>query len=576
MNDTFGAEVGRTVPAIEGIVDLVPIGRGGFGTVFRGYQADINRTVAIKVLNGPAHDREADRRFRREVTAMGAISHHPNVVPVYAIGVAADGRPFLVMPYLPGGTLKDRLGTLTWQQMVDLGSKMSGALQAAHDVGVLHRDVKPANILWSAWDEPQLGDFGIARLHDATRTAPGLVVASLTWAAPEVLEGKPASPASDVYSLAASLHAAITGRSPYAPGPDEPMATTVARIAAQPPPDLVVLGVPHAVNDVIAAGLAKDPTDRPVSARAFGDALVATVAEQPVRGRQPTRVPVVEPVAAADPDTVANAPAGVAPRPLAAADVGRRHTADEQPTLVDDTTGGAHHEPVAARGGAALRPNRRPRRATVAAGLAGCVVLLLLALLGRQLLTGRDDSSGSSRARAAARSTAPGTVASTAAPAPGTSASLPGATRKPSTSVTAPEAHSRPSSTTSGPTTSSTTTQTTSAVAGPGQGAAQVSGALTNYYRLVSQGAYDLTWPQLTPAYQHRTGGFARYTGFWKNYTRVDLSNVRVDGDLTATATLRYRQTNGGVVEERGRFRFVRLPSGALAIDSYRVSSRIA
>jgi len=590
VTDNPGGAAGRAVPEIEGIFDLVPIGRGGFGTVFRGHQADINRTVAIKVLNGPPHDAEAARRFRREVTAMGAISHHPNVVPVYAIGVAGDGRPYLVMPYLPGGTLADRLG-MPWQQMVDLGSKMSGALQAAHDVGVLHRDVKPANILWSAWNEPQLADFGIARLHDTTRTAPGMVVASLTWAAPEVLEGKPASPASDLYSLAACLHAAITGRSPYAPGPDEPLATTVARIASQPAADLTAYGVPHDLNEVIAAAMAKDPARRPASARSFGDALVGAAAAQPAMDRVPAPVPtiepvVVEPVAVVEPSSWEQP--GPVERPHVPASEERVASRTPDPTLVAERSGGVGRSQrtsdVPAIGDGPQEDRRR--RLRLAAVLGACLVALLLVLLGRQWLSRNDTGSSADRrsstsatGQTSGRGTRSASTANSSAPAtntgPGTSGAVP-TTDTPTTEAPTTDPPIRPSQTDPGPTSSApTTAATTSSTVVPGQGATQVADTLNRYYSLIGRGEYNTTWAQLTPEYQRRTGGFDAYTRFWKHYDRVDLSNIRIHGDLTGTATLRYHQTDGAVVQESGRFRFVRRPSGDLAIADYRVSSRI-
>lgn len=97
---------------------------------------------------------------------------------------------------------------------------------------------------------------------------------------------------------------------------------------------------------------------------------------------------------------------------------------------------------------------------------------------------------------------------------------------------------------------------------------------LASYYQLLGRGSYATTWAQLTPAYQQRIGGYSAYTAFWQHYDKVELSRVRQDGDLAATATLRYHQRNGTTIQESGRFQFVRLASGSLAIDAYRVSSR--
>ncbi|MEJ7584136.1 MAG: serine/threonine-protein kinase [Acidimicrobiales bacterium] len=182
-------------PVIDGITGLEVIGRGGFGTVYRGRQEEFKRTVAVKVLDASADENDVRRRFGHEIAAMGAVSHHPHMVAVYAAGTTADRRPFLVMPYLPGGSLAERIeqGPVPWPEAVSLGTRLAGALAAAHSVGVLHRDVKPGNIMFSSYGEPQLADFGIARIAGSTRTATGLVTATVTYAPPEILraDGRP-------------------------------------------------------------------------------------------------------------------------------------------------------------------------------------------------------------------------------------------------------------------------------------------------------------------------------------------------------------------------------------------------
>ncbi|MGZ6979453.1 MAG: serine/threonine-protein kinase, partial [Acidimicrobiia bacterium] len=148
--------------SVPGYGNLVEIGRGGFGVVYRAEQADVHRVVAIKILSG--YDEDARRRFDREREAMGILSSHPNIVTVYASGFAGD-YPYLVMEYLDRGSVADELahGPMSWREAIDIGVKLSGALQAAHSAGILHRDVKPENVLVSAYGEPKLADFGIAR-----------------------------------------------------------------------------------------------------------------------------------------------------------------------------------------------------------------------------------------------------------------------------------------------------------------------------------------------------------------------------------------------------------------------------
>src|SRR5437763_4219090 len=127
-------------PAIRDVEGLEVIGRGGYGIVYRGRQPDLDREIAVKVISAPATETSAATRWRREITAMGRLSNHPNIVAVYSGGVTDDGLPYLVMPYLPGGSLQDRLvrdGPLPAGEVAALGAKLAGALAAAHGVGVL-------------------------------------------------------------------------------------------------------------------------------------------------------------------------------------------------------------------------------------------------------------------------------------------------------------------------------------------------------------------------------------------------------------------------------------------------------
>jgi len=252
-------------PAVPGIEDLTEIGRGGAGVVYRGRQPDLDRVVAVKVVFSGGTPATDLARWRREVTAMARLSNHPNIVAVYDGGTTADGLPFLVMPYVPGGTLGDRVrseGTLGADEVVATGRRLAGALSAAHAAGVLHRDVKPDNVLLSPYGEPQLTDFGIARLLDATATTTHGVHATVAYAAPEVLIGQPASEASDVYSLGATLHACLTGAAPFVAGDGEPLLALAVRVASDAPADLRAAGVPDVLAEIVDRAMAKDPRDR--------------------------------------------------------------------------------------------------------------------------------------------------------------------------------------------------------------------------------------------------------------------------------------------------------------------------
>jgi serine/threonine-protein kinase PknK len=291
---------------VDGYEDLTEVGRGGFGIVYRASQVEFNRTVAVKVLTG-VFDESARGRFERERRALGSLSGHPNIVTVYAAGFTSDGRPYIAMEFLPGGTLAERLSgrALSWPEAASIGIKIAGALQQAHELGVLHRDIKPENILMSAYGEPKLADFGIARLQGGYETRSGVITATYAHAAPELLDGKPPSPASDVYSLASTVYSLITGRAPFvSDADDDTLPAVIARIATQPPPNLRDQGVPDSLCETLERGLAKDPTHRTASAAEFGHELQAALR---VAGHQPDDL-VVLPAPVPPPDGPAAAP----------------------------------------------------------------------------------------------------------------------------------------------------------------------------------------------------------------------------------------------------------------------------
>ncbi|KCL58732.1 serine/threonine-protein kinase PknK [Mycobacterium tuberculosis] len=235
-----------------GFDNVEEIGRGGFGVVYRCVQPSLDRAVAVKVLSTDL-DRDNLERFLREQRAMGRLSGHPHIVTVLQVGVLAGGRPFIVMPYHAKNSLETlirRHGPLDWRETLSIGVKLAGALEAAHRVGTLHRDVKPGNILLTDYGEPQLTDFGIARIAGGFETATGVIAGSPAFTAPEVLEGASPTPASDVYSLGATLFCALTGHAAYERRSGERVIAQFLRITSQPIPDLRKQGLPA---DVAAA-----------------------------------------------------------------------------------------------------------------------------------------------------------------------------------------------------------------------------------------------------------------------------------------------------------------------------------
>ncbi len=255
-------------------VELHEIGRGGFGIVYTARQPAFERTVAVKVLT--LTDERTMRRFDRERHALGMVSNHPNITPVFASGFTTDGLPYLAMELMRGGSLADRLaaeGPMPWERVLALGVKLAGALETAHRAGILHRDLKPANILLSEYDEPRLADFGIASLDDGQQTRTGVITASVAYAAPEVLDGRRPGFQADVYGLAATLYTLIAGTAPFSVEEEESVLALVMRIARDPVPDLREHGVPDAFASVLETGMAKSSDDRYVTAAAFGAAM---------------------------------------------------------------------------------------------------------------------------------------------------------------------------------------------------------------------------------------------------------------------------------------------------------------
>jgi serine/threonine protein kinase/DNA-binding NarL/FixJ family response regulator len=261
--------------ARAGFEDARLIGKGGFGAVYRCVETGLDRTVAIKVLH-PNHDEEDLTRFLREQRAMGRLMGHPNIVGVLYVDVTDRGEPFIVMPYHARGSIHDRIrdsGPLSTRECLRLSVKIAGALETAHAAGILHRDVKPANILVSAYGEPQLADFGIARVEGSFKTSSGLVTASPAYAAPEVLAGRPPTIASDIYGLAATVFCALTGHAAYERREGERIVTQFLRVADRVRTELDEGSLPTDLISVIEQAMAPEASARQSSAAEFGQQL---------------------------------------------------------------------------------------------------------------------------------------------------------------------------------------------------------------------------------------------------------------------------------------------------------------
>lgn len=256
----MGGEPGLQVPGVEG---LTFVAEGGFSTVYRGYQTQFGRWVAVKVIHTVGDPEGAARRLEREQLAMGRLSQHPNVVTVYHAGTLPGGQPYLLMDYLAAGSLAQRLvdrGPMRPAQVARVGADLAAALAVAHQLGVVHGDLKPANVLLGHEDQALLTDFGISALMD--RAATGQHYLTPAYSAPEQRWQGQVLPASDVWSLGATLFVALTGDAPPQPDRQGPRAgeLDVAALAAQA---LQRLGTPAELIDVVRRCLHSDVLGRP-------------------------------------------------------------------------------------------------------------------------------------------------------------------------------------------------------------------------------------------------------------------------------------------------------------------------
>lgn len=269
-------------PRVPGLSGLTVLARGGYATVYRAIQESVGRPVAVKVENLTLRS-EADRhRFLREARAAARMSSHSHVVDLFDVGTTEDGHPYLIME-LCAGSYADRLrqATMDPAEVCDVGAKIADALANAHRVGVLHRDVKPANILITEFGQPTLADFGLAVLVASRDTVADGEVFTPAYAPRESFRpgGRP-SPAGDVYGLCATLYAMLSGHPPRWPSSGSPTTWEILELFEQPVPELA--GTPDELLDLLRSGLANEPPDRP-EAQPLRDALSGLAA----RLRQP-------------------------------------------------------------------------------------------------------------------------------------------------------------------------------------------------------------------------------------------------------------------------------------------------
>jgi len=424
------------------------LGRGGMAEVRAGRDRRLGRPVAIKLLRVElARDPGARRRFEAEAQAAARLVH-PHVVAVFDTGEDGE-RPWIVMERLPGRSLADRFaeGPLALAEAERLSREVLGALAVAHASGIVHRDVKPSNILYTTDGSVKVADFGIAKTLDeeADATATNVILGTPAYVAPERLDGRPATPASDLFSFGVVLFEGLSGRRPFE------RTKGVGRLVRVTPP-LATLrpDLPVAAAAAIEATLAEDPAQRPQRALELAEALgIEPVAVPPsAGGSRATRRTSSGATWATGGTTAVVGPEGIggrgAPRrPVIA--VARENATTRAPFPADSSAGGRQSSSPSAGGG--WQGGRRGRRGVVA------VVALLAVLLGVWLLASNSRPPASAGGTRSGRGSSGNPTGTTRASGSGTG----GSTR----SGAAPTSSAASSTTSTASTTTTTTTTTT-------------------------------------------------------------------------------------------------------------------
>ena len=265
----------QTPPKIPGFSVQSLLGRGGFSDVYLYKQKRPARKVAVKVLR-ELGSREGRQVFTTEADALAATCAHPAILSLFQTGKLPDGRPYLVLQYCPVANLSQRVRRqpLSLAESLDTTIRLAGALETVHRAGLAHRDVKPANVLFSEFSTPVLSDFGLALPLGKPLAHRDVLGLSVPWAPPEQHdENSLAEATSDIYSLAATMHSLVTGYSPFEiPGGDNSVSALTQRVLHSDPrldaPQLI-----SPLREILAWALQHDPAERPESAAQFGATL---------------------------------------------------------------------------------------------------------------------------------------------------------------------------------------------------------------------------------------------------------------------------------------------------------------
>jgi len=332
----FGLQPGHTMAEIPKTIGryeiLERVGRGGMGVLYRAHDPALERDVALKMMHLDfTVDKHARERFQREARAVARLQH-PNIVTIHELG-EFDGTPFIVMEFLGGRDLEQMLRageSLTLVQKLEIAEQICEALAYAHDHGIVHRDVKPANVRVLNDGKVKILDFGIARFATSSLTQSGAIMGTPSYMAPEQIMGQPVDGRADLFAAGVLLYELLSGRKPFTG--ESPTAVAYSIMHAEPPPLREELeDLPDAINTIVERALKKEPDDRYRTAREMASDLrtVRTMLDLPLSVTQRT-VSATAPTIISPADLYATSPrgAGVEP-PDAATDVPIRASAAE-------------------------------------------------------------------------------------------------------------------------------------------------------------------------------------------------------------------------------------------------------
>jgi protein kinase-like protein len=335
------------------------IGQGAMGVVYRAYHSQLERTGAVKVMQAISPDADNVARFRHEAQAIAKL-RHPNIVDVYDFG-EFEGMPYMIVEHVPGGSLSSRMshGPLDQATALKYLRGIAAGLDYAHDHGIVHRDVKPANVLLTAEDAPVLADFGLAKLLQGSslKSMTGVTTGTPAYMAPEQVTGSRVGPAADRYSLATIGYEMLTGVIPF--DGEALMELLYAQVHRYPvPPSARQASLNRSVDAVIMRGLAKDPAERWESCTAFVDALSSSLKSSPARAIAATMVMT--------PQVASTVPTGAA---VGSAAVAERIETGPEPELATMATAYPSPPPGAP-------PPSRRRRTAIALIALGLILVL--------------------------------------------------------------------------------------------------------------------------------------------------------------------------------------------------------